>query len=231
MTDHHVIHIFYILLPLTSKASSGFHPIFTIDSMQKMSIGLKAKYFLLEVKRVSYSLASYFLKLGIWLWIECVCLCILNISLLLLTCFCSWVLQLIAQVLNVLMVSLCKPVMHKLKILVGGKLEYYKSIGGTGKRGRESNFEISVGGCKKGWTRFFDSNLVGQKSWRKPWSHMYERLSLGLFMISLNEFFQILIYAFSIAESCNPQYWKPSINWPLRIVLFLLYSYHSGCRL
>ena len=33
MTDHHVIQIFYILLlPLSSIASSGFHPIFVIDS-------------------------------------------------------------------------------------------------------------------------------------------------------------------------------------------------------
>ena len=33
MIDHHVIQIFYILLlPLSSIASSGFHPIFVIDS-------------------------------------------------------------------------------------------------------------------------------------------------------------------------------------------------------
>ena len=188
MIDHHVIHIFYIfLLPLTSKASSGFHPIFTIDSMQKMSIRLKAKYFLLEVKRVCYSLASYFLNLGIWLWIECVCLCIWNISLLLLTCFCSWVLQLIAQVLNVLMVSLCKPVMHKLKILVGGKLEYCKSIGGTTKRGRESNFEISVGGSKKGWTRFFEHEFSGAKILEEAMESVGDQKIVGLFVIHMYE--------------------------------------------
>ena len=49
----------------------------------------------------SYSLVSYFQKLGILLWTEYVCLCMWNISLLLLTWFCSWVLQLITQVLNV----------------------------------------------------------------------------------------------------------------------------------
>ena len=62
------------------------------------------------------------MKLGIWLWTECVCLCIWNISLLLLIWFCSWVLQHIAQLLNVLVVSLCKPV----KNLGWRKLEYYK---------------------------------------------------------------------------------------------------------
>ena len=41
-------------------------------------------------------------------------------------------LQLITQVLNVLVVSLCKPVIHKLKILHGKKLEYEKSIRGGG---------------------------------------------------------------------------------------------------
>ena len=76
-----------------------------------MSIRLKAKDCLLEVKTASYSLVSYFLQLGIWF-----CLCIWNISLLLLTCFRSRVLQLITQVLNVLVVSLCRSVIQKLKI-------------------------------------------------------------------------------------------------------------------
>ena len=39
--------------------------------------------------------------------------------------------------LNELVISLCKPVIHKLKILGGGKLEYYKSMGGTTKRGEQ----------------------------------------------------------------------------------------------
>ena len=34
-----------------------------------------------------------------------------------------------------LVVSLCKPVTHKLKMLGGGELEHYKSMGGTTKRG------------------------------------------------------------------------------------------------
>ena len=77
---------------------------------------------------ISNCLVSYFLKLGIWLWTECACLCIWNTSLLLLTCFCSWVLQLITQVL-MLVVSLCKPVICKLKIFGEGNL-----VGGTTKR-------------------------------------------------------------------------------------------------
>ena len=48
-----------------------------------------------------------------------------------------------------LVVSLCKPVIHKLKILGGGKLEYYKTVRGTTKR-EGPNFEISVGGRKRG---------------------------------------------------------------------------------
>ena len=65
MIDHHVIHIFYIaLLPLSGIASSGFHPIFTIDSVRKCELKV-IKGFLFEVKRFSYSLVSYFLKLAI----------------------------------------------------------------------------------------------------------------------------------------------------------------------
>ena len=61
---------------------------------------------------------------------------------------------------NVLVVSLCKPVIQKLKILDGGKLEYYKSMGGTTKKGGK-NFEISVGISKRGLKTIFDSNFVG----------------------------------------------------------------------
>ena len=50
-----------------------------------------------------------------------------------------------STVLNVLVVSLCKPVIHKLNILRGGKLEHYQLINHK-KRGRGmGNFEISVG--------------------------------------------------------------------------------------
>ena len=45
------------------------------------------------------------------------------------------------------MVCLCKPAIYKLKILGGGKFEYYKSIGGTTKRG-EPNFESPMGKAK-----------------------------------------------------------------------------------
>ena len=133
-----------------------------------MSIRFKAKGFLFEVKRMIYSLISYFLNLGIWLWTECVCLCIWNISLLLLTCFCSWVLQLITQVLNVWVVSLYKPVIHKLKILGGGKFEYYKSVGGTTKRA-EPNFEISLeGGDLEG------NHVANGSCRRRSWEYLWE---------------------------------------------------------
>ena len=60
MIDHHVIHICYMfLLPLSSVASSGFLPIFTIVSMQKCEHKVKCKDFLFEVTRVSYSLILY----------------------------------------------------------------------------------------------------------------------------------------------------------------------------
>ena len=144
-----------------------------------MSIGFKAKDFLFEVNRVFYSLVSYFLKLGIWLWAECACFCTWNISLLQLTCFSSWALQLITQGLNMLVVSLCKAVIHKLSILAGGKLDCYKSMGGTTKKGLrwwgEANFEIWVGESKKGRT-ILDSNLVRGKSWGKLWFYSYFNL-------------------------------------------------------
>ena len=70
--------------------------------------------------------------------------------------------------LNVLVVSLWKPVIQKLKILGGGKLEYYKSMGNhTKRRGRGANFGNSVGVSKRGWNTIFHSNLAEGKSWRK----------------------------------------------------------------
>ena len=80
-------------------------------------------------------------------------ICVFEICLLLLTCFCLRVLQLITHVLNVLVASLCKPVIHKLKVLGGEKLEYYKAVGGTTKRG-EPNFEVTVGEAKGGENDF-----------------------------------------------------------------------------
>ena len=44
-----------------------------------------------------------------------------------------------------LVVSLCKPVTHKLKMLGGGELEHYKSMGGTTKRG-DKILEFQWGG-------------------------------------------------------------------------------------
>ena len=60
----------------------------------------------------------------------------------------------------VLLASLCKPVIHKLNILGGGKLQYHKPMRETTKKGWGANFEISVGGTKEG-NSIFDSNLLG----------------------------------------------------------------------
>ena len=66
MIDYHVAHIFFIfLIALSSIVSAGSHPIFAIDRCKNVSIRLKAKDFLFEVKTVSYSLVGYFLVLGI----------------------------------------------------------------------------------------------------------------------------------------------------------------------
>ena len=153
MIDHHVTLIFCIfLLSLSSTASSGFHPIFTIDSMQKCEHKVKGKRFSFWSKE-SFLFLSYFQKLGIWLWTECVCLCISNISLLLLTCSSSWVLLLITQVLNLLVVNLCKPVIHKLKILGGGKIEYCESMEKNHKKVWDKILKYQCG-KGKGGTRF-----------------------------------------------------------------------------
>ena len=61
--------------------------------------------------------------------------------------------------LNVLVVSLCEPVILKLKLLGGEKLEYYKSVGGITKMGGP-NFEISVSVTKRGFLTHFTLNIM-----------------------------------------------------------------------
>ena len=57
-----------------------------------------------------------------------------------------------------LVVSLCKPVIHKLKILGGRKLEYYKSIGGTTKReGDQTEMKLLKSLC---WVSVVDSEFI-----------------------------------------------------------------------
>ena len=61
-----------------------------------------------------------------------------------------------------LVVSFCKPVIHKLKILGGGKLEYYKSIGAkTKKKGGGKIWNFSGEKQKGKEDTIFDSNLMG----------------------------------------------------------------------
>ena len=125
------------------------------DSMQKYEHKVKGK-------RTSVWSKESFLKLGIWFWTKCVCLCIWKISLLLRTCFCSWVLQLMREgnlwvnyeYFNVLVVTLCKPVVYKLKILMEENLNIINQWGKPQKREGASNLDISVGGSKGRWTQF-----------------------------------------------------------------------------
>ena len=64
-----------------------------------------------------------------------------------------------------LVVSLGKAVIHKLKFLVRGGLEYYKSMGNHKKRGYQVlKFQWREA---KGVDKIFDSNLVREKSWWK----------------------------------------------------------------
>ena len=59
-----------------------------------------------------------------------------------------------------LVVSLCKPVIRKLKMLGGGKLEYCKSMGRITKKGGTKFWDFSGEKQKEGDT-IFDSNLAG----------------------------------------------------------------------
>ena len=61
-----------------------------------------------------------------------------------------------------LVVSMCKPVIHKLKILGVEKLEYYKSMGNHKKRGTKfwnfSGLEAKKGG-QDFWLEFSGGNI------------------------------------------------------------------------
>ena len=62
---------------------------------------------------------------------------------------------------------MCKPAIYKLKNLGRGKFEYYKSMGGTTKKGGP-NLSSSVGGSKgRGGGTLFDLNLVLGEPWGK----------------------------------------------------------------
>ena len=133
------------------------------DSMQKYEHKVKGK-------RTSVWSKESFLKLGIWFWTKCVCLCIWKISLLLRTCICSWVLQLMREgnlwvnyeYFNVLVVTLCKPVVYKLKILMEENLNINqcKSMGKTTKKGGGVKSWYFSGGKQRKVNTIFGSNLV-----------------------------------------------------------------------
>ena len=135
------------LLLFSSTTSSGFHPSFTIDNMEKcehtfekwINESLKAKDFLFEIKTVSYSLVNYFLVLVIWLQTGPACLCIWNISIS--TQLFLFLRITILQVLTVLEVCLCEPAMYKLNILGGENLNIINECGNH-KKGGNQIFEI-----------------------------------------------------------------------------------------
>ena len=64
-------------------------------------------------------------------------------------------------------VCLCKLAIYKLKILGRGKFEYYKSMGGTTKRGGEQIFKVQWGGRvwgAKGGNTILDFSTFGHKT-------------------------------------------------------------------
>ena len=140
---------FILLLPLSSIASSGLHSHFIIDSMQKCEHKVKSKWFSVWIKEIFLFLSHLFPEV-VYMIVNWKCLFVYfqyNFSSTYLFLFVS--IKLVTQMLNVLVVSLCKSVIHKLKMLGWVKLEYYKSVKGNHKRG-EANFEISVGGSNIG---------------------------------------------------------------------------------
>ena len=61
-----------------------------------------------------------------------------------------------------LVLSFCKPVIHKLKILGGEKLEYYKSMGeGVPQNGGNQSLKFQWG---RGGGKIFDSNSLGENT-------------------------------------------------------------------
>ena len=68
------------------------------------------------------------------------------------------------------MVSLCKPVIQKLKILGGGKLKYYKPMRGTTKRRDQIlKFQWGRGGEQKRGRQFLTQTWWVEISWKKLW--------------------------------------------------------------
>ena len=77
------------------------------------------------------------------------------------------------------MVSLGKPIIHKLKILGGGKLEYYKPMRGGGGHN-------------------FDSNLVGGKILEEImvyfWKNLHQEYVYKLYLNKTNTIYTIIIH-------------------------------------
>ena len=108
-----------------------------------------------------------------------------------------------------LVVSLCKPVMQKLKILGGGKLGYCKPMRGTTKRGGP-NFEISVGGAKV--NTIFGSNLVGGNILEETivyfWKILHQEYIYKLYLNKTNTISTIIIHK---NESKNYSYEEKNV--------------------
>ena len=86
--------------------------------------------------------------------------------------------------LNVLVVSMCKPVIHKLKILGVEKLEYYKSMGEPQKEGNQI-LKFQWVGSKKRGTRFLTRMEWGEY-WGKLWN-AWNRWRSVHFVLKLQE--------------------------------------------
>ena len=80
-----------------------------------------------------------------------------------------------STVLNVLVASLCKPVIHKLNILRGGKLEHYQLINHKKRGRRMGKFEISVGRSERVKEDFW-LKFVGGKTRRKQYKKSIRQL-------------------------------------------------------
>ena len=72
-----------------------------------------------------------------------------------------------------LVVSFCKPVMHKLKILGEGNLNLINQWGGDHKKGGETKFWNFSGGSKRGEQDFwlkFSGGILEETPWSSGWT-------------------------------------------------------------
>ena len=80
-------------------------------------------------------------------------------------------------------VRLYKPAVYKLKILGKGKIEYYKAIKGTKKKGGNQIFKVQWGKKKWGehdfWLRFSGGKRLGGNYDMKEKKSIFSRIEKG----------------------------------------------------